>query len=100
MALNEALLLYGNTVIIDHGVGVFSLYAHMDSSVVTAGQSVRKGELIGYMGQTGYVTGPHLHWEAIVHGTRVNARLFTLGATILRSFTAARQPGTDRIAVS
>ena len=81
VALNEQLLLYGNTVILDHGVGVFSLYGHMDSSVVVQGQAVAKGELIGYMGQTGYVTGPHVHWEAIVHGTRVNGGLFTLGAT-------------------
>lgn len=81
VALNEALQLYGNAVILDHGVGVFSLYAHMDSSVVSAGQPVAKGELIGYQGQTGYVTGPHLHWEAIVHGTRVSGGLFTLGAT-------------------
>ncbi|MEK7247881.1 MAG: M23 family metallopeptidase [Chloroflexota bacterium] len=81
VALNEELLLYGNVVILDHGVGVFSLYAHMDSSVVVAGQPVSKGQLIGYMGQTGYVTGPHVHWEAIVHGTRVNGGLFTLGAT-------------------
>lgn len=81
VALNEELLLYGNMVILDHGVGVFSLYGHMDSSVVVAGQSVSKGQLIGYMGQTGYVTGPHVHWEAIVHGTRVSGGLFTLGAT-------------------
>ena len=45
---------------------------------VQAWQNVRKGDLIGYMGQSGYVTGPHLHWEAIVHGVRVDARLFTL----------------------
>lgn len=80
VALNQALLLYGNEVIIDHGVGVYSLYAHLDSSVVAEGQTVQRGDLVGYMGQTGYVTGPHLHWEAIVHGTRVNAGLFTLGA--------------------
>jgi murein DD-endopeptidase MepM/ murein hydrolase activator NlpD len=70
--------LYGNLAIIDHGVGVFSAYAHLQSFAVQAGQSVRKGDLIGYMGQSGYVTGPHLHWEAIVHGVRVDARLFTL----------------------
>lgn len=81
VALNQALLLYGNAIVIDHGVGVFSAYCHLDSSLVTAGQMVHRGDLIGYMGQTGYVTGPHLHWEAIVHGTRVNASLFTLAAT-------------------
>jgi murein DD-endopeptidase MepM/ murein hydrolase activator NlpD len=81
VALNKALLLYGNSVIIDHGVGVFSSYSHMDSSVVVDGQFVHKGEVIGYMGETGYVTGPHLHWEAIIHNVLVNATLFVEGPT-------------------
>ncbi len=71
--------LYGNYVIIDHGEGVFSEYAHMTQFIVSAGQNVRQGDLIGYMGSTGFVTGPHLHWEAIVQGVKVDARLFTLG---------------------
>ncbi len=79
VALAQPGYLYGNIVIIDHGVGVFSAYAHLQQSVVTAGQAVSQGDLIGYMGATGFVTGPHLHWEAIVHGVRVDARLFTLG---------------------
>lgn len=79
VALATELYLYGNAVIIDHGVGVFSAYNHMSQSLVTAGQLVHQGDLIGYMGQTGFATGPHLHWEAIVHGVRVDARLFTLG---------------------
>jgi murein DD-endopeptidase MepM/ murein hydrolase activator NlpD len=81
VALNKALLLYGNSVIIDHGVGVFSSYSHMDSSLVTDGQFVHKGDVIGYMGETGYVTGPHLHWEAIIHNVLVNATLFVEGPT-------------------
>ncbi len=79
VALAQPGYLYGNIVIIDHGVGVFSAYAHLQQSVVTAGQTVHQGDLIGYMGATGFVTGPHLHWEAIVHGVRVDARLFALG---------------------
>jgi hypothetical protein len=70
--------LYGNSIIIDHGVGVFSEYSHLEQILVTPHQSVRQGDLIGYMGATGFVTGPHLHWEAIVHGVKVDARLFTL----------------------
>jgi len=81
VALQTALVLYGNAVVIDHGVGVFSAYCHLDSAIVSQGQVVHQGDLIGYMGQTGYVTGPHLHWEAIVHNVRVNALLFTLGPT-------------------
>ena len=49
--------LYGNLVIIDHGVGIFTAYAHLQQSVVTAGQTVQQSELIGYMGATGFVTG-------------------------------------------
>jgi hypothetical protein len=79
VASATAMYLFGNLAIIDHGVGVFSAYAHLQSFMVQAGQNVRKGDLIGYLGQSGYVTGPHLHWEAIVHGVRVDARLFTVG---------------------
>jgi hypothetical protein len=79
VALAEELYLYGNAVIIDHGVGVFSGYNHMTQSAVPAGQWVNQGDLIGYMGETGFVTGPHVHWEAIVHGVRVDAMLWTEG---------------------
>lgn len=79
VAFAAPLYLYGNGIIIDHGVGVFSAYNHLQQSLVTAGQFVHEGDLIGYMGETGFATGPHLHWEAIVHGVRVDARLFTIG---------------------
>ncbi len=58
----------GNFVIIDHGGGVFSGYGHMQSLAVTAGQTVKQGDVIGYVGQTGLATGPHLHWEMSVGG--------------------------------
>lgn len=77
VALAEGLFLYGESVILDHGAGVFSSYNHMDSLAVTAGQTVNQGDLLGYMGETGMVTGPHLHWEAIVHGVRVDPTLWT-----------------------
>ena len=79
VALAKELYLYGNSAIIDHGVGVFSGYNHMSSIVVTAGQYVNQGDLIGYMGATGFATGPHLHWEAIVQGVRVDPRYWTEG---------------------
>jgi murein DD-endopeptidase MepM/ murein hydrolase activator NlpD len=80
VALAEQLFLYGNSVIIDHGAGVFSGYNHMQSIVVAPGESVALGQPIGYMGQTGLVTGPHVHWEAVVHGVRVDPLLWTQAA--------------------
>ncbi|RLC59294.1 MAG: hypothetical protein DRI30_00865 [Chloroflexi bacterium] len=79
VALGEELFLYGNAVILDHGAGVFSGYNHMTSLAVSAGGFVNQGDLIGYMGATGLVTGPHLHWEAVVQGVRVSPSLWTLG---------------------
>jgi murein DD-endopeptidase MepM/ murein hydrolase activator NlpD len=62
----------GNTVIIDHGVGVVSLLAHLSSMDVAEGQAVIAGELVGRVGATGRVTGPHLHWAITVGGARVD----------------------------
>lgn len=63
---------YGNTVIIDHGGGVTSLYAHMSSIEASTGQSVGRGERIGGVGSTGLSTGPHLHFEIRVDGEPVD----------------------------
>jgi hypothetical protein len=63
----------GNFVIIDHGGGVFTGYGHMQSLAVTAGQTVKQGDILGYVGQTGLATGPHLHWEMSVGGQLVDA---------------------------
>lgn len=63
---------YGNHVVINHGDGFSSLYAHMDYYVVSEGQYVSQGELIGYMGSTGNSTGPHLHFTVMYDGDDVN----------------------------
>lgn len=62
----------GNTVIIDHGLGVFTLYLHLSKFRVKRGDSVGKGTIIGEIGATGRVTGPHLHWGVKVQGSRID----------------------------
>jgi len=66
------LLLHGNTTLIDHGWGVYSLYAHQSEFLVREGQQVNAGALIGRVGSTGRSSGPHLHWEVWVGGIQVN----------------------------
>lgn len=59
---------YGNVIVIDHGGGISTLYAHQSSFAVGVGAQVTQGQLIGYSGQSGNVTGPHLHFEVRVNG--------------------------------
>lgn len=76
VALAEEQYLYGNVIYIDHGIGLFTGYGHLSQILVTAGQYVDQGDLIALMGTTGFSTGPHLHWEARLHGVLIDARLF------------------------
>ena len=62
----------GNTIIIDHGLGLISIFAHLKEISVTENQIVSKGDLIGSIGMTGRATGPHLHWGVYLKNTSVD----------------------------
>lgn len=68
--------LSGRTLVIDHGGGLYTLYAHFSKFVAKEGQVVKKGQVVGLAGSTGRVTGPHLHWGVSLMGTRVDPQQF------------------------
>ena len=70
---------YGNMVDIDHGNGIRTRYGHAEAVVVTVGETVQKGQLIAYMGSTGFSTGPHVHYEVHANGELVNPILYLGG---------------------
>jgi len=63
---------YGRMVVLEHGYGIVTRYGHLSGFAVVAGQSVKRGDIIGYVGMSGRSTGPHLHYEVWVHGAPVN----------------------------
>jgi murein DD-endopeptidase MepM/ murein hydrolase activator NlpD len=66
----------GNLVYIDHGQGLISMFAHLDEIDVVLGERVEKGQVVGKVGATGRVTGPHLHWSLGLNGTWIDPALF------------------------
>lgn len=76
VVLAKNLFFTGNTVILDHGLGIYSLYAHLSRIDVKVGEVINNGQQVGLSGATGRVTGPHLHWGMVVQGARVDP--FTL----------------------
>jgi len=77
VVFSDVLELRGNTVILDHGLGVMTAYFHLAETAVSMGDSVTQGQLIGLGGDTGLSTGPHLHWDVRVMGQAVNGRQWT-----------------------
>ena len=72
VVLAKNLFFTGNTVILDHGLGIYTIYAHLSRIDVKLAQMVDGGQLLGLAGATGRVTGPHLHWAARIQGARVD----------------------------
>jgi murein DD-endopeptidase MepM/ murein hydrolase activator NlpD len=69
---------YGNMIVIDHGFGISTRYAHLDSFRVKPGDAVRRGDVVGFAGSTGRSTGSHLHYEVLVYGRHLNPLQFLL----------------------
>jgi len=74
VVLAKNLFYTGNTVIIYHGLGIFTVYGHLSKKSVERKQRVLKGQIVGLAGKTGRVTGPHLHWGVKVNGQWVNGK--------------------------
>jgi len=75
VALAEELFFSGNTVVVDHGLGIYTFYGHLSEIDAKAGDTVETGAVLGKVGATGRVTGPHLHWGLTVERARVNPLL-------------------------
>ena len=77
---------YGNYVMVSHGNGTASLYAHMESLAVSAGDTVTQGQTVGYCGSTGWSTGPHLHFEIRVNGSTTDPLAYYSEGTYVKGF--------------
>ena len=86
----------GNTVIVDHGMGVFSLYGHLKAMDVKIGDTVKQGQQIGLVGMTGRATGPHLHWSMVINQTLVDPLLF-VSAHAITTLPTPPKPQKDAV---
>jgi len=72
VVLTEYQEVCGNALVIDHGWGIFTRFCHLESFAVAQGDTIQTGQIVGQIGNTGRSTGPHLHWEILVHSIQVN----------------------------
>jgi murein DD-endopeptidase MepM/ murein hydrolase activator NlpD len=72
VVLREEFFFAGKSIVLDHGGGLYTMYFHLSEFEVEKGSEVRQGDLIGRVGMTGRVTGPHLHWGARLNGARID----------------------------
>jgi murein DD-endopeptidase MepM/ murein hydrolase activator NlpD len=87
----------GNTVFLDHGQGLITMYIHLDSIAVTAGEQVSRGQRLGEIGLTGRTTGAHLHWAVSLNNARVDPALFLdAGVSAATAAPAARADASTR----
>jgi murein DD-endopeptidase MepM/ murein hydrolase activator NlpD len=77
VVLAQKMTVYGGTMVLDHGQGVHTIYMHLSKFLVAVGQEVAKGEVIALSGNTGFSSGPHLHWAMSVHNLRVDPNQWT-----------------------
>ncbi|MGD9665189.1 MAG: M23 family metallopeptidase, partial [Novosphingobium sp.] len=84
---------YGKFVKIEHGADLETRYAHLSGYTVSPGQTVHKGDLIGYVGSTGRSTGPHLHYEVRVAGEAVNPMPYMVETEAQQAFAMVRDTG-------
>ena len=90
VVLADSLYYTGNTLVIDHGLGLFSLFAHLSEINTRAEDLVKTGDVVGTVGATGRATGPHLHWSVRINGARVDP-------VSLLEVLGARKPGSASI---
>jgi murein DD-endopeptidase MepM/ murein hydrolase activator NlpD len=76
VALNDDLFFGGLTLVVDHGMGLYSIYMHLSKFNVSAGDKVDKGKVVGFIGSSGRSTGPHLHMSVKLGGVSVNPESF------------------------
>ena len=72
VVLADELFFAGNTVVLDHGLGIYTFYGHLSEISAKVGDILEVGDVLGKVGATGRVTGPHLHWGLTVERARVN----------------------------